>query len=187
MRMGYALLFILVLNSTARAAPQKSDRERDGLKGPVQRMVLKSGFFDREGASYKESRPLFDHGVVEYDRAGRKTKDTSTSPCDACGLVKNQYDAEGRVVRAEHFQLTDPAKVWLTIVYSYDLTGLLIQEDHYDESSTLYRKWIHKYEYDKRGNWIKQTALMQDEKLFDGDTSFVPCEVTHRAISYYEN
>ena len=64
---------IVLLYGTALA--QKTDRERDGLKGPVKTVRIRVGTMTRENGKESHS-PLTLNQIVNYDQAGNRTEIT---------------------------------------------------------------------------------------------------------------
>jgi hypothetical protein len=184
MRLRYTLLFALFfLVGPAKAALQKSDRERDGLKGPVRSIVWKFCFIKKEESTCADSNIRFDVEAAEYDPQGKRTNYRSfRETCDTCLAHIVTHDSRGRVSKERILEF----RLWpiFTITYRYNAEGNLIESDEYD--SVLrgpYRKWRYQYEYDSYGNWIKKTSLMQDAPF---DTSFSARERDYKII-YYGN
>jgi len=185
MKVTNRLLYVLtvpLLLASAVNAQQKSDRERAGLLGMVKTVVSAYTFVDEENG--KESAP---HSIqtIAYNRNGKKIKETPLEGCDACSIVKTTNDTEGRVIEEAYYRDGKEESLFLRIGYTLDHAGKRIGADYHDASGHLYRKWKYTYEYDSRGNWIKQMASMYDSKFFDGKTKFVLREVYYRTIKYY--
>jgi hypothetical protein len=183
MRLRYTLLFTLFfLVGPAKAAPQKSDRERDGLKGPVRSIVWKFCFIKREEPTCADPNTSFEVETVEYDAEGKRTNYRSfREACDTCLAHIVTHDSRGRVSKERVLEFT----LWpiFTITNRYNLEGNLIESNEYDSLfGGPYRKWIYQYEYDSYGNWIKQTHLMQDAPF---DTAFSSRQRGYRIIYYW--
>ncbi len=117
------------------------------------------------------------------------------------------YNKEGKEV--ENISYRPDGSLWAKWTTTFDQTGHTLVEFHYDEDSSIkkcttrkfdergniyeeacyeadgslnYRLEFH-YEYDSKGNWIKQTInqwVTRWGKLF-----YEPVSVTHRELTYY--
>ncbi len=130
---------------------------------------------------------LFSRSVYLYDAAGSLIEETRYhAPTANDYRWVYSYDGAGNrigeefyVVRA-HGRENQEAKVRLDsrTAYAYD-KGNLIEEARYDASGSLVARKSYSYEFDSRGNWIKQTAHEAAGGAPD------PALVTYRTITYY--
>jgi len=186
MRLRYTLLFALFfLVGPAKAAPKKTDRDRDGLKGPVRSILRQHSLLSQRNGKIEEGG-RYDLEFGEYDTQGKKINYRSfREGCDACLPYIIIHDSDGRPLTMRMLQFAR----WpiFTIIYHYDAAGNVKESDVYDSLfGNPSRKWTYQYEYDSYGNWIKKTDLLQDPKFSQDDTSFVPRERDYRVI-YYAN
>ena len=149
--------------ATARAGgatPQpvsESDRNRDGLIGPVRRVRTEvAKLTTQDGKSVEGKHVMLE--IVAYDVKGNKTE--------------NQYfPIAGATLTGKE-------------VYKYDEKGNISEMTLLNTDGTLLSKEIYKYEYDFAGNWNKMTtsvAVISD----GGRIAFEPTEITYRSIMYY--
>ena len=120
---------------------------------------------------------------------------------------KYKYDDGGRL--AETAWYGNSGKLWLRYVYHYkgvsERETLVYSEDgslnqkylatldahgnEIEESScntktgAVDNRYAYTYEFDRHGNWIKQTTSKWGTK--DGKTQFLPYSITYRTITYY--
>src|SRR4030095_2823693 len=147
--------------ATARAvnAPQpvsESDRNRDGLIGPVTRVRTEiTKLITQDGKSVEGKHVILE--IVSYDLKGNK--------------IENQYfPIAGATLTGKE-------------VYKYDEKGNISEMTLLNSDGTLLSKETYKYEYDFAGNWNKMTTSVA---MIDGrGVTFEPTEITYRSIMYY--
>src|SRR6185503_21333852 len=138
------------------AAAVETDRNRDGLVGPVRRVrteVVK--LVNESGRVSEGKRAVLE--VVSYDLKGNK--------------VENQY-----------FPIAG-ANLTGKEVYKYDDKGNISEMTLLNADGSLLGKEVYKYEFDFAGNWNKMTTSVA--VIEGGKMSFEPTEVTYRSIMYY--
>lgn len=148
-------------NSSARKAPAfitilDSNREQDGLTGPVRRVRTETAKL-----SIKSSK------LIEGPRALLET--TTYDP------KGNRIDNASYLVSTGHHAGRE--------AYKYDNKGNITEMTLYDNNGSVVGKEAYKYELDAVGNWIKMVtsvAILEAGKL-----SYEPIEVTYRTITYY--
>lgn len=149
-------------NTTARvgnvsAQPvSESDRNRDGLIGPVRRVRTEvAKLVTQEGKQVESKRVMLE--VVAYDVRGNK--------------IENQYfPIAGATLTGKE-------------VYKYDERGNISEMTLLNADGSLLSKETYKYEYDFAGNWNKMTTSVA--VVDSGRLTFEPTEVTYRSIMYY--
>ena len=120
---------------------------------------------------------------------------------------KYRYDGGGRL--AEVAWYGNSGKLWLRYVYNYknsneleelvyradgtlnqkyvtrlDAQGNKIEESSFNtKTGAVDNRYAYAYEFDRHGNWIKQTTSKWGTK--DGKTQFLPYSITYRTITYY--
>lgn len=144
------------LRPTPASAVVESDRNRDGLVGPVRRVRTEVAKLSNESGKMLEGK----HAVLEvvaYDIKGNKTE--------------NQYFpiAGGNLTGKE--------------MYKYDDKGNINEMTLLNADGSLVSKEIYKYEFDFAGNWNKMTTSVA--VIEGGKMSFEPTEITYRSIMYY--
>lgn len=156
---GLAVSYNLVKPSPAQPvalAPLGSDRDNDGLSGPVNmvrtevaRLSLKSGKL------VEEPRELLE--LTSYDPRGKRI-DTSYY------LVSGEAQAG----REE---------------YAYDERGNIRETTRRDDGNKILSKEVYTYEYDALGNWVRMIA---STVVYEGGrVTQQPVQITYRNINYY--
>jgi protein TonB len=155
------LLSIFCVSSVAqspllKASGSESDRDRDGLAGPVRRIRTETAKLStRVGKMVEGQHQLLE--TVAYGIKGNKMENA-------------YYPVSGSALTGKE-------------VYKYDEKGNISEMTLLNSDGSLLSKESYTYEYDFVGNWTKMTtsvAIVENGKLI-----FEPTEVTYRAISYY--
>lgn len=133
-----------------------TDRDRDGLVGPVRRVRTETAKLSNKGGK-----------LVEGPRAALETA---------------AYDIKGGKTENAYFPVAGAALTGKE-VYKYDDKGNIIEMTLHDAGGTLLSKEIYTYEFDSFGNWTKMTTSVA--VIEGGKLSFEPTEVTYRTITYY--
>lgn len=161
---GFCALILSVSGQTysqnrsiaAPATSELSDRERDGLIGPVRRVTVESAKITiKNGAIVEGQRVL--SAITTYDARGTKIDNTA-------------YPVEGTSL---------PGKER----YKYDDKGNIVEMELRGPDGAILSKELYSYVLDELGNWKRMTtslAVFQDGKLGDE-----PVEVTYRTITYF--
>src|SRR6185436_687958 len=145
--------------NVAKVAPAKveeTDRQRDGLVGPVRRVRTEVVKLSNESGKVSEGK----HAVLEvvsYDIKGSKTE--------------NQY-----------FPIAG-ANLTGKEVYKYDDKGNISEMTLLNPDGSLLSKETYKYEFDFAGNWNRMTTSVA--VIEGGKITFEPTEITYRSIMYY--
>ena len=142
----------------ARAAldTAATEREQDGLSGPVRRVKTETAKITVKGGKPVE-------GV-------REVLETTT------------YDQKGNRVDNAYF-LAAGGSLTGKEVYKYDDRGNIVEMTLHNDDGTLLAKEVYGYEFDAVGNWVKMTTSVA--VMEGGKVTFEPSEVTYRTISYY--
>jgi protein TonB len=140
----------------SRLAGGSSEREQDGLNGPVRRVRTETAKISTKNGKLVEGQRVTLE-VAAYDIRG--------------GKIENAYfPVSGAAVTGKE-------------VYKYDDKGNIVEMTLQDEKGTLLSKETYTYEFDQFGNWIKMTTSVA--VIENGKLTFEPTEVTYRTISYY--
>lgn len=133
-----------------------SEREQDGLNGPVRRVRTETAKLSNKNGKLVEGQrvPL---EVAAYDIKGVKIENA-------------YYPVPGAAITGKE-------------VYKYDDKGNIMEMTLQDEKGTLLSKETYTYELDQFGNWVKMTTSVA--VIENGKITFEPTEVTYRTISYY--
>ena len=133
-----------------------SDRERDGLIGPVNQVRTETArLFNRSGKLSEGPRQLME--LSSYDTVGNRVETSYylVSGSTATGKEEYEYDDKGNIKA-------------MTLSAAND---------------SILSKESYQYEFDTVGNWTKMTT---SNVIFDaGKLTTQPAEVTYRRISYY--
>jgi protein TonB len=133
-----------------------TDRDRDGLAGPVRRVRTETAKLANKGGKLVES-PRAALETASYDIKGGKTENA-------------YFPVSGATLTGKE-------------VYKYDDKGNIIEMTLQDESGTLLSKEVYSYEFDSFGNWTKMTTSVA--VIEGGKINFEPTEITYRTITYY--
>ena len=141
-----------------------SNREQDGLLGPVRRIRIETAKLSpqaADGAAVEGPRVLLE--TTTYAPQGHRL-DNKSYPTAAAG-----GNAPAAVAGREEYQ--------------YDDKGNVVEMTLRDEAGLILSKEVYAYQFDAFGNWTKMTASLI---VFEGEQiSYEPTEVTYRTISYY--
>lgn len=140
----------------SQTSQPKTDRERDGLMGPVRRVKTElAKVSNKTGKAIEAPRLVLE--TVAYDVNGTKTEN-AYYPISSATLTGKE-------------------------VYKYDDKGNISEMVLLNTDGTLLSKEVYTYEFDSNGNWTKMTTAIA--VVVDGHLSFEPTEITYRSISYY--
>jgi TonB family protein len=134
-----------------------SDRENDGLVGPVRRVKTETAKItvNKNGQIVEGARVVIE--TASYDLKGNKTDNA-------------YYLAAGAALTGKE-------------VYKHDARGNVTEMVVYNNDGSVLSKEVYTYEYDAVGNWTKMTTSVA--VVENGKISFEPTEVTYRTITYY--
>lgn len=142
--------------SYTAAMMQGSDREQDGLLGPVRRIKTETAKI-----TVKNAKPLEGPRVL---------------------LETTTYDNKGAKIDNAYF-LAAGGSLTGKEVYKYDDKGNIVEMTLTNEDGSLQAKEVYSYEFDDVGNWTKMTTSVA--MIEGGKLSYEPTEVTYRSIAYY--
>jgi tetratricopeptide (TPR) repeat protein len=144
------------IGTRVSSAEESSNREQDGLKGPVRRVRLeRAQIFVKEGEWVEGRREL--QWVATYDLQGRKI-DSVAYPLEGSSLTGKEQ-------------------------YQYDENGNIIEMVARGDDGSVLSKETYRYEFDELGNWKKMTSSIAVYE--NGKVSYEPIEVSYRTIAYY--
>lgn len=142
--------------SYTAALMQGSDREQDGLLGPVRRIKTETAKI-----TVKNAKPLEGPRVL---------------------LETTTYDNKGGKIDNAYF-LAAGGSLTGKEVYKYDDKGNIVEMTLTNEDGSLQAREVYSYEFDAVGNWTKMTTSVA--MIEGGKLSYEPTEVTYRTIAYY--
>lgn len=168
---SFAAMFLLTLSLSVPAqavgsltrsfisltAISETDRDRDGLLGPVRRIRTETAKL-----SNKSGKPV---------EGQRQVMETAA------------YDIKGSKIENAYFPIAGATTLTGREVYKYDEKGNISEMTLLNADGSLLSKEVYSYEYDFVGNWTKMTTSVA--VIEGGKLSFEPTEVTYRMISYY--
>jgi TonB family protein len=134
-----------------------TDRDRDGLLGPVRRIRTETVKLTNKGGKPTEGQ--------------KQVLETAA------------YDLKGGKIENAYFPIAGGATLTGREMYKYDDKGNISEMTLYNADGSLLTKEVYTYEYDFVGNWTKMTTAVA--VIEGGKLSFEPTEVTYRTISYY--
>ncbi|HWT02082.1 MAG TPA: TonB family protein [Pyrinomonadaceae bacterium] len=140
----------------ASVSATDTDRDRDGLSGPVRRVRTETAKLSNKGGKPAEG-PRAVLESVAYDIKGNKTEN-AYFPVPGAALTGKE-------------------------VYKYDDKGNIMEMTLLNTDGSLLSKEVYSYEFDQFGNWTKMTTSVA--VIEGGKLSYEPTEVTYRMISYY--
>jgi len=158
---GFAVSYRLAHKSPDAAgesapAPLGSDRETDGLSGPVNRVR------------------------TEVARLSLNSGKLTEEPRELLELTS--YDLKGKRIDSSYYLVSKDAQVSRE-EYAYDERGNVRETTRRDDSNRILSKEVYTYEYDALGNWVKMVA---STVIYEGGRmTQQPTEVTYRTINYY--
>jgi TonB family protein len=139
-------------------ADERSNREQDGLEGPVRRVRVETAKMIVRGGNVVEG-PRVVRGIATYDSLGKK-------------IDSVDYPVESSTV---------PGKER----YRYDEKGNIVEMVVLGGDGSILSKEAYAYEFDPMGNWTKMSTSVAVYE--NGQVTFEPTEVTYRTLSYYYN
>jgi len=135
-----------------------SNREQDGLLGPVRRVRAETAKLSLQVGKVAEGPRVLLETTI-YAPRGQRVENTSYPVPDAAGAPVGREE------------------------YKYDDKGNVVEKTLHDEAGNTLSKEVYAYEFDSFGNWTKMTTSVV---VFEADQlSYEPTEVTYRTIAYY--
>lgn len=144
---------VQTVNASSRA---ETDRDRDGLQGPVRRIRTENAkVVVKEGKMVEGQRAVME--TATYDLKGAK--------------IDNAYflGASGALTGKE--------------VYKYDDKGNITEMTLLNADGSILSKEKYEYDFDAMGNWTRMVTSVA--VVENGQMSFEPSEVTYRFITYF--
>lgn len=156
---GYFVICLIagLVSVSDAASTSKSDRERDGLTGPVQRVIEESGTQTDGSVVWRQT--------TTYDPVGRMTEVELASGTIGgqveTGKAIYERDSKGRIASSKSFGgdgvLRDKT------LYVYDKSGNQIEQAIYDKDGNLKFKFADAY--DAEGNKVESRSYVGDGSL----------------------
>jgi len=133
-----------------------TDRDRDGLAGPVRRIKTEMAKLSNKVGKVVEGQRVVLEAVA-YDIKGTKVENA-------------YYPVPGAALTGKE-------------VYKYDDKGNIVEMTMLNADGSFLSKEVYAYEFDALGNWTKMTTSVA--MIEGGKITYEPTEVTYRTISYY--
>ncbi len=144
--------------SPASPNATKSDREQDGLKGPVRRVRSETAELTTKAGDPVEGERIV-RRITTYDIQGRRIDTVIPPGTDTTPRGKEQY--------------------------RHDDKGNIIEMTLRGDDGSILGKEVYQYEFDELENWKKMTTAMV---MYEGGKLVLePTEVTYRTITYFYN
>ncbi|MBV9210920.1 MAG: RHS repeat protein [Acidobacteria bacterium] len=150
---------------------------------------------EEESVKLDDSKQVYGNSLTKYkydgngnriERATYQRDGSALRPYDfRLGYYREiyLYDAKGRRIATSYIGLDE--KLYRTDVTTYDDRGNELESATYNADGTVHERKSYVYEFDRQGNYIKQTTL--DWVTEDGKSFFRPTEVEYRAITYFKS
>jgi ketosteroid isomerase-like protein len=140
----------------ASLTPPGSNREQDGLSGPVNRVRTETAkLFMRAGKLQEGPREL---------------------------LESTTYDQQGNRAESSYFLVSGNPRVGHE-EYAYDNQGNISELTVRDDKDSILSRETYAYEYDALGNW---TRMITSRIVYEGGKLVPqPTEATYRSITYF--
>lgn len=153
---GWARRNYASAQSAAVLAPLGSDKDRDALSGPVNRVRTETARLSiKSGKLVEGAREL---------------------------LESTTYDPHGKRIDNSYFLVSTNSQVGKE-EYAHDDKGNVREMTLRDNNNNILSKEVYSYEYDALGNWVK---MITSAVVYEGGKMTPqPTEVTYRNISYY--
>lgn len=153
---GWAQRNYASAESTPSLTPLGSDKDRDGLTGPVNRVRTETAKL-----SVKSGR------LVEGPREL---------------LESTTYDPKGKRIDNSYFLVSVNPQLGKE-EYAHDDQGNVVEMTLRDNNNNILSKEVYRYEADAIGNWVK---MVTSAVVYEGGkVTPQPTEVTYRNISYF--
>ncbi|HEV7374523.1 MAG TPA: nuclear transport factor 2 family protein [Pyrinomonadaceae bacterium] len=153
---SYGWIQIPGSSQPAALIPLGSDKDNDGLTGPVSKVQTETAkLFLKSGKLAEGPRELLE--LTTYDNQGKR--------------VDNSYYLVSTNSQAGKEE------------YAHDDKGNVSEMTLRDNNNNILSKAVYTYEYDAVGNWIK---MVTSTVVYEGGkVTRQPTEVTYRTITYY--
>jgi len=178
-------------DSLAGKTIAKCDSKRNIIESnsyqPDGKIVVRSNFkYDENSNRIEEISEQIDDGIKQrtsnkFDIKGNiiDSKTESYPKNDSRGWFcisheTKKYDVKGNNIEIVILDCVNGAMNRKTI-QKFDDKGNIIEENNYNADGRLMYKYIYKFDYDKKGNWIKKIDYKNE----------VPEYITIREIEYY--
>lgn len=94
--------------------------------------------------------------LFQYDNQGNKTEENQYFPDRKGPTLKTVYKYDNRGNKVEEYMYNTENTLIAKWLSKYNDKNLIIEEDYYYSDGSLNAKENYSYEFDKKGNWIRQ-------------------------------
>ena len=135
----------------------------------------KGNKIEQQDTRQNSNSPLFNFKYYfKYDEKGQQIERTAYRG-NGTFLFRYSFKYDDNGNRTEWIQVASDSTVTGKVVYKYDDKNNLIEESDYEKGNSLKATYTYTYDFDKKGNWIRQTKLQNK----------TPIEIRERQISYH--
>ncbi|HZS03777.1 MAG TPA: copper-binding protein [Blastocatellia bacterium] len=185
MLIAFALSLYLSCQSVPQSDPKvETDRDRDGLVGPVKAVLTDDVVFAEQAGAWVETQQV--SATAIYDASGKKTLQTPfrlSLPSGYAALPhETGYDPKASGSKVEESIPGPQGSASGKWVKTYNARGYLIEQVRFDAGGSVTEKQAFTYEYDSYGNWVRRTASKVVSR--DGRATTEPLEASYRMIIY---
>ncbi|MFN0121441.1 MAG: copper-binding protein [Blastocatellia bacterium] len=173
MKPGFTFLFCLSLlfcgcqakQSETRPAAAKTQRERDGLRGPARAVLTEDAVHLEQTGAALETQLV--SSLAIYEDNGAKKEETPFRLVLVDGFAEVPHEAgynttvAGGVAEEAVMLEGKAAGRWVS---RYDARGLLQEKTRFDAAGTITQRSQYQYEFDARGNWTRRTSHLLDRQ-----------------------
>ena len=171
-------LSLALLCNASAGAQTKTDREHDGLKGPVKSVRVELVEFAADGQTVLRQRHV--QSMTSYDEQGNLFEELAYRP-DGSFWSKKTYarDGEGRKIVTSYNR---DGALSSQMIYTYDTAGRIAGWANYDAKGALKNRAVNTYDkdghltggevYNADGSLESRTVIMFDEEKKQPVNSF---------------
>ncbi len=180
-----ASVLILACNSSLQtnSTPNPTDRDRDGLAGPVKAVLTDDVILVEQNGQWLEGQQASSTSV--YDESGKRTVQTPFRISLLGGHAVIQYDPMFNP-QAKRQTVEEPTPIgggkWSK---NYDQRGYLTEGVRSDAGGKRVESLSVNYEFDEKGNWIKRKISRSREGDKAASSQFT--EISYRQIVYFNS
>lgn len=119
--------------------------------------VIERNNYDSEGAlNFKDN--------FDYNENGQMVEENSYISEDLDSKTTYMYDNKGNNI--ERISYNSDGRLDSKITYKHDDKGNIIEYNFYNSDGSLNKKRTHQYEYDKKGNWLREIISIDEKSTY---------------------
>lgn len=138
-----------------------TDKERDGLFGPVKRVLVTHNFTSPTNPTWDPEWTDINRSdyprAITYDTGGRRVSDVSPPGCGLPDPIKLVYDSKGRLVESLYYNMDGSINTRATL--RYDDKRWLVGWTDYKAEGQVEEDWVYQYVLDEYGNWVGRIPI----------------------------